>query len=74
MEAFDECGVDPHFYANRKRSYDEVFPWEHIDVGVSKEFLLKENQKAYKAELTPNCRINCSHCGATSFGGGVCFE
>ena len=74
IEAFEECQIDPYFYANRKRSYDEILPWEHIDIGVSKKFLLKENEKAYNAELTPNCRTNCSQCGATSFGGGVCYE
>lgn len=74
MEAFRECGIDPAFYANRKRSLDEVFPWDHIDIGVSKKFLIRENQKAYSGEVTPNCRANCSGCGATLFGGGVCFE
>ncbi len=74
MEAFRECGIDPYFYANRKRSYDEVFPWEHIDVGVTKEFLLKENKNAYKEELTSNCRIGCSGCGAAAFEGGICIE
>ncbi|HOJ12051.1 MAG TPA: TIGR03960 family B12-binding radical SAM protein [Clostridiales bacterium] len=74
LEAFEECGVDPHFYANRKRSYDEVFPWDHIDIGVSKKFLINENKKAYEGQLTPNCRVDCSNCGAASFGGGVCVE
>jgi len=67
MEAFEECGVNPQFYSNRKRDYDEVFPWDHIDIGVSKRFLIKENEKAYQAELTPNCRINCSGCGTGIF-------
>jgi len=74
MEAFEECGVDPHFYANRKRSLDEVFPWSHIDVGVSEKYLVSENRKAYEGKTTPNCRVNCGHCGAAAFGGGVCFE
>lgn len=74
MEAFDECGVDPYFYTNRKRTFEEVFPWEHIDVGVSKEFLILENQKAYKGETTKNCRESCSSCGITNFGGDACFE
>jgi radical SAM family uncharacterized protein len=74
MEAFEECQIDPHFYANRKRSYDEIFPWEHIDIGVSKKYLQRENEKAYGGELTPNCRVDCNHCGATIFGGGVCYE
>jgi radical SAM family uncharacterized protein len=74
MEAFDECGVDPHFYANRRRSYDEVFPWDHIDVGVGKRFLIRENERAYGGELTSNCRADCSGCGAAAFGGGICVE
>jgi hypothetical protein len=74
IEAFNECGVDPAFYANRKRELDEVFPWEHIDIGVSREFFERENQKAYKAELTSNCRVSCSGCGAAGFGGGICHE
>ncbi|MCX7921736.1 MAG: TIGR03960 family B12-binding radical SAM protein [Clostridia bacterium] len=74
MEAFDECNVDPDFYSNRKRSYDEVLPWDHIDVGVSKKFLIKESEKAHRGELTSNCRVDCSGCGATAFGGGICVE
>ncbi len=69
-QAFEECGIDPGFYANRKREYDEVFPWDHIDVGVSKEFLKRENKKAYREELTPNCRTQCWNCGASGLGGG----
>lgn len=74
MEAFSECGIDTAFYANRKRDYDEIFPWDHIDVGVSKEFLLKENKKAYSETTTPNCRVSCTGCGAASLGGGICNE
>ncbi len=74
MEAFLECDIDPHFYANRKREHDEIFPWDHIDIGVKKEFLISENQKAYRAEITPNCRAKCSNCGVASFGGGICYE
>lgn len=74
MEAFKECDIVPEFYANRKREYEEVLPWDHIDVGVSKEFLIKESQRAYKEEVTPNCRVNCSACGAADFGGGICIE
>jgi radical SAM family uncharacterized protein len=69
-EAFEECGIDPSFYANRKRDYDEVLPWDHIDIGVTKEFLVNESQKAYREELTPNCTVNCSACGAAVFEGG----
>ncbi len=74
MEAFKECSVNPHFYANRKRPFDEVFPWDHIDVGVSRNFLKRENEKAYRGETTQNCRVNCSGCGAAVFGGGICIE
>jgi len=74
MEAFDECGIDPHFYANRVRSVDEVLPWDHIDIGVTREFFIKEKEKALRGELTVNCLEGCSGCGAASFGGGICFE
>jgi len=74
MEAMEECGVDPYFYANRKREYDEVLPWDHIDIGVSKKFFIRECEKAYRGEVTPNCRVSCSGCGAASFGGGICVE
>ncbi len=73
MEAFEECGIDPAFYANRKRSYEEILPWDHIDVGVSKEYLIKENENAKKAVLTKDCRTGCKDCGINSgFLGGVC--
>ncbi len=74
MEAFSESDVDVHFYANRKRSYDEILPWDHIDIGVSKDFFIKEMEKAKAGELTPNCRMGCSGCGAAFFEGGVCIE
>ncbi len=74
LEVFDECGVVPDFYTTRARSYDEILPWDHIDVGVSRDFLMRENEKAKKAVTTPQCREQCSGCGANSFGGGVCFE
>ncbi len=74
MEAFSECGVDPKFYANRKRNPDEVLPWDHIDIGVSKKYLLKENEKAHKEVLTSNCRVGCSGCGVAVFEGGICIE
>ncbi|NLP13904.1 MAG: TIGR03960 family B12-binding radical SAM protein [Clostridium sp.] len=74
MEAFDECGIDPQFYANRKRSYDEVLPWDHIDTGISKKFLQREYEKAERQEVTSNCRISCSGCGAAVFEGGICLE
>lgn len=74
MKAFEECGLDPAFYANRKRSPDEIFPWEHIDVGVSKKFLLRENRRAEKGEVTQNCMVSCSGCGAASFEQSICTK
>ena len=74
QQAFDETGLSMEFYANRKREYDEILPWEHISVGVTKRFLIEERERAYRAQTTPNCRQECQNCGAKSFGGGVCFE
>lgn len=74
LDAFKECGLEPEFYANRERSYDEVNPWDHLDYCVSKEFLIKENEQAKMAITTPNCRQKCSNCGANIFGKGVCYE
>ena len=74
MEAFDLCGIDPAFYAHRRMSHDEILPWDYADIGVSKEFLIAEHERAYRGETTPSCRESCMHCGAAQFGGGVCFE
>lgn len=74
MEAFELTGIDPDFYTARERSYDEVLPWDHIDVGVTKEFLMRENEKAKGETTTPHCRLNCSNCGAARFKTGVCTE
>lgn len=74
MKAFEDCGMNPAFYANRKRGDEEIFPWDHIDTGVSKEFLLREYKKAEKGEVTPNCGKACSGCGIASFGQGVCVK
>ena len=74
LDAFAECGVDMDFYTKRERSLDEVFPWDFIDTGVTKEFLKREWQNAMEENVTPNCRMRCSGCGARQFGGGVCFE
>lgn len=74
LEAIRDCGLDPDFYAARERSYDEVLPWDHIDVGVTKEFLIRENERAKAGVTTPNCREKCAGCGAARFGCGVCFE
>lgn len=74
MEAFRENGVDPEFFAYRRIPHDEVLPWDHIDIGVNKSFLVKEHERAYAGVTTPDCRTKCAGCGAASFGGGVCFE
>ena len=74
MECFRLQGLDPDFYACRRRGEDEIFPWDHIDVGVSKAFLWSENRRAHEATTTPNCRQECSHCGAACFKGGICVE
>ena len=73
-DAFKKCGLDPEFYANRTREYGEITPWEHIDVGVTKDFLVRENKLAHQNKTTPNCREKCSACGANCYGEGVCFE
>ena len=74
LEAFAECGTDMDFYTTRERALDEIFPWDFIDIGVSRRFLEKEWKRAHEETVTPNCRQNCSGCGAASFGGGVCYE
>ncbi len=74
MDIFKSVGLDPDFYACRRREYDEVFPWDHLDYGVSKSFLIEENRRAHQSVTTPNCRQQCSHCGATCFKGGLCVE
>ena len=74
LDAFAECGIDPDFYTMRERPLDEIFPWDFIDVGVTKEFLKREWQTAHGEKVTPNCRMRCSGCGAKKFGGGVCYE
>ena len=77
LEAMEECGVDGDFYAFRERNYDEILPWDFIDIGVSKDFLIKENEKAKKAEITHDCRLGCANCGINTrdnFKEGACFE
>ena len=74
LELFEECELDPAFYANRRREFDEVLPWDHIDYGVSKQFFINECKKAYSNATTPHCRLKCSGCGAAKYGEGVCFE
>lgn len=74
MKAFETCGVDIDFYTTRERSLDEVFPWDFIDAGVTKDFLKREWANAQAETVTPNCRMRCSGCGVREYGGGVCFE
>lgn len=74
LKAFETCGLSIDFYTTRERSLDEVFPWDFIDAGVSKEFLKREWLNAIDEKLTPNCRQRCSACGGMRFGGGVCYE
>ena len=74
LNAFDACGIDIDFYNTRERGEDEIFPWDFIDVGVSREFLLREWHAALDGDVTPNCRARCSGCGAKQYGGGVCYE
>ncbi len=74
MEAFEENGIDPAFYTTRVREVEEILPWDFIDVGVTKEFLIREWRQAKKEVVTPNCKESCSGCGANVFGGGVCYE
>lgn len=74
MRVFEKNGVDIEFYTSRERNEDEIFPWEFIDIGVTKQFLWKEYKRAKEETVTPNCRMSCSGCGAASFKGGVCVE
>ena len=74
LRAFEEAGVDMEFYTLRERPEDELFPWDFIDAGVTRSFLLREWKRALEGKTTPNCRAMCSGCGAKTFGGGVCFE
>ncbi len=73
-QAISEENIDMDFYITRERKEDEVFPWDFIDTGVTKKFLLNEWHNAHDEKVTPNCRMQCSGCGAASFKGGVCFE
>ncbi len=74
MKAFELCGLTPEFYACRTRSTDELMPWDHLDYGISKDFLIRQNELAHQAITTPHCREKCAGCGANTFGEGVCFE
>lgn len=74
MSVFQDLEVDPAFYANRHREFGEIFPWDHLDYGIRKEFLIEECRRAYRGETTPNCREKCAGCGAACYGGGLCVE
>ncbi len=74
MKAFDNTDTDIAFYTTRIREAQELLPWDFIDIGVSKDFLLREWERAACGTVTPNCRAQCSGCGASIFGGGVCYE
>ncbi len=73
-EAFAETGIDIEFYTLRERSTDEILPWDFIDAGVTKEFLIREWKQAKGEAVTPNCRQKCAGCGARRYEGGVCYE
>ena len=73
-EAFAACHVDPDFYVCRTRAEDEIFPWDFINAGVTKAFMLREWHRAQEETVTPNCRMQCAGCGARSYKGGVCYE
>ena len=73
MAAFEACGVDPAFYANRTRDKDELLPWDVTSVGVTKNFLWRERERAYEGVITPDCRVQCTGCGANKlYPGGKC--
>ena len=74
LETFEECGIDIGFYTTRERSLDEIFPWDFIDCGVSKEFLKREWQRALDEQVTKNCKQQCNACGAAKFKCGICTE
>jgi radical SAM superfamily enzyme YgiQ (UPF0313 family) len=73
-KALADNGISLEFYAYRQRELDEVLPWDFIDVGIRKDFFIREWQQALAGVVTPNCRSKCSGCGAASLGGGVCYE
>ena len=74
VKAIADAGLTMEFYASRQRTPDEIFPWDHIDIGVSKAFLRREYEKASRAEVTPNCKEHCAGCGANKLiGGGRCI-
>lgn len=74
LSVFEECGIDPDFYTTRLRTDDEIFPWDFLDCGVSKEFLLREWHHAQEETVTPNCKMQCNACGAAKYHTGICME
>lgn len=74
LNALSECGLDLDFYTTRQRDLDEIFPWDFINTGVTKEFLKREWNNAMEGKVSPNCKMKCQGCGATMFKGGICFE
>ncbi len=72
LEGFEKTGVDPLFYTSRKRDYEEILPWDHLDYGIRKQFLIDESRKAYESQTTPHCRIKCAGCGSNMLNGGKC--
>ncbi len=74
LTALEECGLSAAFYAHRERPLDEIFPWDFIDCGVTKDFLKREWEKAKREEVSENCKQKCQSCGAAKFGCGICFE
>ncbi|MDO5020182.1 MAG: TIGR03960 family B12-binding radical SAM protein [Lachnospiraceae bacterium] len=74
LSVFEECGIDPDFYTTRPREDDEVFPWDFLDCGVTKEFLLREWHKAQEETVTLNCKQQCNGCGAAKYHTGICME
>ena len=74
LESFEECGLDIGFYTTRERADDEIFPWDFIDCGVTREFLLREWKKAQNQTVSPNCKVQCQGCGANRFGVGICYD
>lgn len=73
VQALEKNGLETSFYNSREREEDEIFPWDYIDVGVTKDFLLREYKRAKGERVTPNCKQTCYNCGAKAFGGGVCY-
>ena len=74
MDSFKETGIDPDFYTLRERPLDEIFPWDFIDAGVTKDFLKREYANALAEKVTKNCRMQCNGCGVGKYKGGVCVE